>query len=898
VFALASPVTAALQTCARTDVTLPQRAATSVIAADMDLDNDADLAITFNEAPASLTILENDGSGNFTIAQQIAPPPTPGDPSTIFDPWALIAGYFNNDLYIDLAGTNETNTFFAYHNPGGVTGWGAPANPDARRGFGIDMTAVHWDSGPSWDLAVCTQTGTVGIALGDENAGVPTGTWGVAVSSMQRFVAQPPVGQSVSLLTDVEAADFIADADDLMDLLTVDEPNSQLVLWPGDPNFSGAVLPSVMIIPMRVGGQPVSPEDAILGDWNGDTNPDVLVVCEDGYLFYFEGNGAASAFDPPIIQDLVDPFSAGVRMPTRWSGVAYAEMTGDGIRDLVIGDAGDPQLQQGFNWLMVIEGTQESPRPTFDATPGGSLRSYPMGNMTALRPGSLAVADLDGDTDRDVVVLHGDGLAMTLLTNDGTGHFNAADSYPGGGIAPVAIAVGRLDGDATDDVVVALESPTDPSVRTAQVMLSDGAGGLEQPTALTLPNSPYPSEIFALPLDSNPGLDILESHPTEQVLWRSQGPGSWASPEVLPGIAGAVVPRDAIGGSEIDLVTVSRVDPATLSVWRNDGNALFSAGETFPSLVYAYADHVAASLFGGQKADIVVAGRNNRGVPGFFLVRFEASTGLHATPVFIDPGTIDPILADDEFRVLGVGNVDADAATELVAVDVSGLAWILEPRLLPQPGFRLDQPLPLPLGLTPVALLLQDLNADMVLDMAIAGPQTLLLVEGMGDGTFATPVRVPADISIAGLVAADLDADGLPEIVTVSRSLNDVTVICNGSPASLGLRVDRAASPNGAVVSWFPQPGASYTMLRGDLNQLWLNRDFTPTGTTCYSVPTSQYLDVELVPAPAPPNNRGAYYYLVKCAAASCPEADFGASSDGTPRFGPGSRGNVADPCP
>jgi hypothetical protein len=900
---LASPAAAVLQTCARTDTPLPSRAATSVVAADFDNDSDADLAITFNQTPASLVILENDGTGRFTVAQTISPPPVPGDPSTILDPWALIAGNFNGDGFVDLAGTNETSTFFAYLNQGGITGWGPPATPDARRGNGIDMTAVHWDAGASWDLAVCTPSGTVGIALGDESGGIPTGTWGTTVSSMQRFVATPPVGQSVGLLTDIEAADFIADPLDLKDLLTVDQQNSQLVLWPGDPNFSGAVLPTVTIIPLRVSGQPVSPEEAILDDWNGDGIPDVLVVCEDGYLFYFQGNGLPSVFDPPVVQDLVGPLSAGVRMPTRWSGVAYMDMTGDGIRDLVISDAGDAGTQQGFNWLMVVTGTQQAPRPVFDATPGASLFAYPMGDMSALRPGSVAVADFDGDADQDVVVLHGDQLSLTVLHNDGTGRLSAADSFPAGGLAPVAIAAGLLDADSVDDVVVALDSPGDATLRTPHVLLGDRAGGLSEATPLTLPNRPAPTEIFALPLDDNPGLDILESHATEQVLWRSQGPGAWGSPEILAGIAGVVVPGDAAGGSQIDLVTVVRADPGAISVWRNDGNAVFSQAEAFPATVYGYADHVVARLFGGQKADIVVAGLDSRNNPGFYVLRYDDPSGLHAAPIFVGSRDIDPVMLDGaEFRVLATANVDADPAAEIIGVDSSGLAWVLEPQPGPTVSFVL-QGLAASLGLTPTALVLRDLNGDGIVDMAVAGTQGLVLVEGLGGGTFAAPIRVPGDISLTGLVTADLDGDGLPELVTTSRNLNDVTVFCNASPGSLNPRVVRNGI-DGASISWRPQPGGSYTLLRGDLNDLWLNRDFTLTGrSNCLLMasPLSTYLDASPVPAPAPPTNRGAFYYLVKCALASCSESSFGTSSDGVPRFDAGSRpfpGGTPDPCP
>lgn len=870
--------------CTRTDTTLAFQGPYAVVAADL-LDNDGvpDIAITYGSIGRRLVLYRNDGTGLFTqVDPPIAPPaPDTGMASTITDPAAIVAADFDEDGWQDLAGTNRSQHYFAFLNPQGGA-WGTPAAADSRRGNGTDMVAALLGADRALDLVTVTDTGQVGIAKGDvDGAGNPTGTWG----TVSRFSS---TSATIGVLNDVEVAELTGDG--LNDVLTVDNQYGQLAIWPGNPVLPGYIVSDPIVVPVQdASGAPLAPIEAFLDDWTGDGRQDALVATTEGYLLFFPGTGDLAAFGLPTRIDLVAGLSLGARMPTEWTSVLYQDIVGnDGIRDLVVADAGEPTSGRGFNWISIIPGVADAPaRPAFDALGGPD---YAAGNLAELRPQALAVADFDGDGDGDIVALNGDAGSMTLLRNDGAGGFDAAPSFTAGTTEPRAGASGRLDADAREDVVIVATSPTDATLDTAILLRATGQESLSAPQALAsaLP-SPVGVAVGSIDSSTDSLLDVLASFQTDQVLWTGNGDGTFDAPRTAAGAAGFIVLADLSGTPALDFASVDATD--RLSAWEGDGAGGFTLRQSLTG-VQSGQDVAAGRLFGGARPDIVVSGTDPARGAGLYLVRWDDATGAWLPPVFVS--STDLGLAGTSFPFIESADVDGDGSAEILAVAGSGEAYVLQPS---GTTVVVDLALsPIFFGASATGLVVRDLTADGILDIAVSDRSRVNVREGTGSGTFAPVVRMLSNISTQGLVAADLDGDGLPELVAIGLRTSDLTVFCNLSVGSLRLRVGAPFTRD--TLWWTAQGTATFDVATGVLNDLW--RDDALTGASCLAndVSPTTYPDARPLPPPAAPTLRPAYWYLVRCAGGDCSAPDFGATSDGRPRFGPASPGAVADPCP
>ncbi|HEV8630822.1 MAG TPA: VCBS repeat-containing protein [Thermoanaerobaculia bacterium] len=173
------------------------------------------------------------------------------------------------------------------------------------------------------------------------------------------------------------------------------------------------------------------------------------------------------------------------------SDVAAGDLDRDGALDLVSAN-GDSRtisvrLQRDGTWV---------------PGPGDPL-------PVAVAPHMVAVGDLDRDGDLDVVATAHDSGAVFAWLGDGTGRFSPARGSPFG-VFPTGhphnhgLAVGDLDGDGDADIVVA-----DQNARAAGVLLADGKGRLAPAPAspVVLGAAPYPPALGDIDRDGR--LDLV-----------------------------------------------------------------------------------------------------------------------------------------------------------------------------------------------------------------------------------------------------------------------------------------------------------------------------------------------------------------------------------------------------
>ena len=180
----------------------------------------------------------------------------------------------------------------------------------------------------------------------------------------------------------------------------------------------------------------VGAESVVVGDVNGDGKLDVMVTNAagesngDGSVGVLLGNGDGT-FQPAVLYD-----SGGV--DTGW--LALADINGDGIPDLVVGNSYAPGTN-GASSVGILLGKGDG---TFQP-----VVTYPTGAAPVFSGIALAVGDLNADGKPDIVVTTAGSLDVLMGNGDGT--FQAPVTYSLGGFG---VAIADVNGDGIPDLVV------------------------------------------------------------------------------------------------------------------------------------------------------------------------------------------------------------------------------------------------------------------------------------------------------------------------------------------------------------------------------------------------------------------------------------------------------------
>jgi FG-GAP-like repeat len=520
----------------------------------------------------------------------------------------------------------------------------------------------------------------------------------------------------------VFAADF--NGDGKLDLLTGD---GYLTLGNGDGTFKPAT---------TVSGAPLA-----VADFNGDGKPDVLEQ-GTGTLLVLLGNGDGT-------------FQAPVSTPSGASlaAVAAADLNGDGKIDVV-----------GVfnNSLIVYIGHGDG---TF--APGVS---YNM-NVVSLGQTVLSLGDLNGDNKTDIVVsTAGDvaaGQEIAFLGN-GDGTFQTAKSSMGVPY-PSSAVVGDFNGDGKGDLLVsggALCSGTCTTPATTYILLGNGNGSFFSPSSAFPGNGP----VAARDLNGDGKLDVVSAGDQSIAqIHLGNGDGTFAAPTsyVLHAPFLATPSGTLANGIVIaDLNHDGKVDIAVSNV------VLLGEGSgTFSGIPFGLIPDVG----GTQIGPVVVGAFDKTSAPGAAILQTQFGSGVSTSNLYILSNSGKGVLSlahTYNLPQLGSGiataDFNGDGNLDLIILVFGGTSWGYSVALGNgdgsfQPSIFYSQGSSNP-SVQTGSVIVADFNGDKKLDFAVPlADQTLAVLLGNGDGTFAPPVSV-FDAGATRLSVGDFNGDGKPDI--------------------------------------------------------------------------------------------------------------------------------------
>jgi uncharacterized protein (TIGR03437 family) len=474
-----------------------------------------------------------------------------------------------------------------------------------------------------------------------------------------------------------------------------------------------------------------------VADLNGDHKPDA-VVSGSGKISIFLGNGDGT-------------FQAERTLPAGSSSpaVAIADFNGDGIPDLA------------FTAGLVVEVALGAGDGSF-----GTPTSYPI-----VWGDSLAIADMNGDGFLDIVT-----TGFSILYGDGHGSFPKRADYwqevTGG------IVLADFDGDGRPDIIVgtgAAGAFTGPSIA---VLFGSGSGTFAGPPLSLVSGLPsinaynYSQAAADFNGDGIPDLVVQAAGQVNVLMGIGDGTFRPAFHYVpTSGIPTLIAAADFNHDGKPDVVvTIASAPTARTEVLLGNGDGTFQAPLAVTSACCVTALAV-ADFNGDGKPDVAVLLHNPAGVSSDGLLIYPGTgAGTFAAPLATAAGAFPSALVVGDFNRDGRPDVVVANQGDLSTVARAGGGFSV---LFGKGDGTFSAPVPIPVGIDnplPASLVAADWNRDGLLDLAVTlnnGP--LLVLLGRGDGTFQSPNTYPvAGYEITNqnqLVAADLNADGIPDLI-------------------------------------------------------------------------------------------------------------------------------------
>jgi hypothetical protein len=361
-----------------------------------------------------------------------------------------------------------------------------------------------------------------------------------------------------------------------------------------DPSYTPSAL-------LPVGRAPISFAAA---DVNGDGARDFAVAnlgSDDVTILLGDGSGGfAGAGGSPV------PAGDGPL------AVETADLNGDGNADLAVANGASGNLT-----VLLGDGTG-----AFAAAPGSPI-------SVGGSPGDIAAADLnnDGDVDLAVPVLQ-NNRRVAILLGDGAGRFAPSPGSPvilGVRSGTTEVALADLNGDSKRDLIAA-----NTDSRTLSIRFGDGLGGFGAGRAVAAGNGPTSLAVADLNADGRVDLGVgtqasaTGGHRPRLAILLGDGAGGFrhaaGSPKAVPGVPTSVEVADVNADRRLD-VAVANLGADSVSVLIGNGAGGFHPATDSPFPAPPPTQLSAADLNADGKVDFAVASSQ-----GFLILYQTRST--------------------------------------------------------------------------------------------------------------------------------------------------------------------------------------------------------------------------------------------------------------------------------
>jgi hypothetical protein len=359
---------------------------------------------------------------------------------------------------------------------------------------------------------------------------------------------------------------------------------------------------------------------------------------------------------------------------------------------------------------------------------------------TGPSPRGLVSADFNGDGIPD--------LAFTNSDDKNSGNAGSVTVYLGHGsggvgdgtfvwtqqipvvVEPYGLIAADMDGDGKLDLITA-----DNGSNTVSILLGHGDGSFDAPVSFYAGGLPTAVAAGDFNRDGINDLAVVDNSAVAVLIGQTSRPGalSFQTPRLINAVASspAILAADLNHDGIIDLAFTAYV-PATygygVDVWAGTGNGSFTLQATLGTI--------------GTPSDVRLADLDADGNPDLVLAGAGGVEVMHGLQPLV-PG--DPLFAPSiQYRI-------APAQTAAVG----------------------------------------DFNGDGVLDIAAPGPQQLVLLIGGKDstgkatGTFSPKLTTLSPTAAFGMLSADFNGDGSPDLALGHYSTNQLEIdlhVCRDGP--------------------------------------------------------------------------------------------------------------------
>jgi hypothetical protein len=213
---------------------------------------------------------------------------------------------------------------------------------------------------------------------------------------------------------------------------------------------------------------------------------------------------------------------------------------------------------------------------------------------------ACAIGDMNGDTYGDLI--EGTTSGVVVWLGDGLGGFTASAAQLTGGTI-VKVAVGDLDGDADLDVVAQQGGWASP-----RIGLNDATGTLSEPGTVPMPYHVF--EVALGDVDGDSDLDIVDGGDSGMHVRRNAGGGGFpdVGNSVLPGYiqpAVQVALADVDGDGRLDILAVGGSLSPLSGIWFNEGGMFSTRMDGAWSPGVPLSGVAAADLDGDGDVDVI-----------------------------------------------------------------------------------------------------------------------------------------------------------------------------------------------------------------------------------------------------------------------------------------------------